>query len=411
MTRQADGRRFDPVRALERVQPPPPPKGSLAPAIHTSATFSVERAADLPRVFAGELTPDAHGQYLYGRPLNPTVHVLARRLAAMEDAPAAACTASGISAICAAALRFVKPGERILASRALYGGTYSLFARFLPSHTGIAVDFVDMQDLEAAQQAITPRTRMLYVETISNPTLRVADIPALARIARDAGAPLVVDNTFAPMLVAPMRLGADVVVHSLTKFINGASDALGGVVCASRETIASMQDLHDGELMLLGAAMDPRVAYEISMRLPHLHLRLREHARRALRYATIMQQRGLRVVYPGLESHPDRALLERLRHPDFGFGGMLGVDLGQRSRAERFLDALQAEGFGRIAVSLGHAETLMCLAGATTASGVDERTRKAVGVGEGYIRMAVGVAGLLEDREAALVRAIEALGA
>jgi len=402
---------FDPARAIANARQLKPAQGSLHTPIDPSATFDVERATDLPKLFTHELNPDEHGRYLYGRPLNPTVHALATKLAAMEATEAAACAASGISVIAACAMHHCKPGERILASQALYGGTFSLFSRFLPNHAGLTVDFVDMGDLGAVRAAITDSTRMLYVETMSNPTLRVADIPALATIARGAGAPLVVDNTFSPITVAPALHGADVVIHSLTKFINGATDLLGGVLCGPKALIDEMQDLHDGALMLLGSAMDARVAHEIAARLPHLPLRIEEHCKRALLYAQRLHERGMRVVYPGLANHPSYETLSRIHNERYGFGGMLGLDMGDRERADRLLDLLRAKGFGRIAVSLGFHDTLMCVAGATTASGMDAASRERVGVSPGYIRFAIGISGAVEDRWAAMEQSLDALDA
>ena len=185
-----------------------------------------------------------------------------------------------------------------------YGGTYALLNEYLPKKTGLRVSFVDVSDLAEVERALAAGARLLYVETMSNPTLRVADIPRLADLAHGHGAQLVVDNTFCPLIVSPIQHGADVVVHSLTKFVNGASDAIAGVVCGTEEFVKSLMDLHLGSLMLLGPTMDPRVAYEISMRIPHLGLRMAEHSRRARHFAERLEALGLEVVYPGLAAHP-----------------------------------------------------------------------------------------------------------
>ena len=170
--------------------------------------------------------------------------------------------------------------------------------------------FVDIGDPEAVAAAFTDRTKVLYTESVSNPTLRVSDLPQLANIAHEKNAKLVVDNTFTPLAITPIENGADVVVHSLTKFVNGASDFIAGAVCGTEEFISSLMDLHMGPLMILGPTMDPQVAHAISLRIPHLPIRMKEHARRAQIFAERLRDRGVAVSYPGLENHPDHALLQ-----------------------------------------------------------------------------------------------------
>lgn len=212
------------------------------------------------------------------------------------------------------------------------------------------------------------------------------------------------------MIVTPLRHGADIVVHSLTKFINGASDLVGGAVCARREFIDQLFDLHTGALMLLGPTMDPRAAYEVAMRLPHLALRIREHSARALTLAERLEARGCRVRYPGLASHPDHALLRALANPGFGAGGMLTLDLGTLDRANRFMDHLQnREGFGFMAVSLGYADTLMSASASSTSSEMDAAGLAQAGISHGLVRLSVGFTGALEDRWSQLERGLAAI--
>jgi methionine-gamma-lyase len=229
--------------------------------------------------------------------------------------------------------------------------------------------------------------------------LVVADIPALMRIAHDHGAQFVVDNTFSPLILSPIVHGADVVVHSATKFLSGASDVIAGAVCASRDFIGSMMDLHTGSLMLLGPTMDPKIAHELTLRLPHLGVRMQEHGVRAMAYAERLSALGAEVAYPGLPSHPQHALLQRLANRGFGSGGLLTVDLGTTARANRFMEILQNEhSFGFMAVSLGYFDTLMSCSGSSTSSELSDEEQRAAGIAPGLVRMSVGITGSLEQR-------------
>lgn len=298
---------------------------------------------------------------------------LGRQLATLEGTEAAYCSASGMGAISAVILGLCNAGDHVVASNTIYGGTWALLNDFMPAKTGVRTTFVDSTDLDAVRAASTPQTRLLYIESMSNPTLRIADIPALSQIARDAGIPLVVDNTLAPLVLSPARLGADIVVHSLTNFIGGASDLIGGAVCASTEFIGSLMDLHVGPLMILGPTMDPTVAASVAMRVPHLPLRMAAHGERALALAERTADLGVPVCYPGLPSHPDHALLERLRHPDYGHGGLLTIDAGSEARAMALMNTLQNDHqFGYVAVSLGYFDTLMSCSASSTSSEMPE---------------------------------------
>jgi methionine-gamma-lyase len=399
----------DPMARLARTRHEFGEHGGVNLSIETSSTFTVLEAGRLPDIFQGRSGPTG-GCYLYGRHFNPTVLALSRQLAALEATEHAYCTASGMAAISGALLQCCDSGDHIVAGRALYGGSWALLHDFLPRKAGITTTFVDISDLSAVEAAFTPRTRVLYCESIANPTLRVANLPALARIAHDRGARLIVDNTFAPCIVSPRLHGADVVIHSLTKFINGASDIVAGCVCADGAFIDSMYDLHAGSLMLLGPAMDPRAAYEVATRLPNLGLRIREHSRRALACGRMLQELGARVVYPGLPSHPDHALFERLANPGYGAGGLLTVDLGSAERAARFMEHLQnRESFGYMAVSLGFSETLMSASASSTSSELDEKSLAQAGISSGLVRLSVGYTGLLEERLAQLERGYRAV--
>ncbi len=402
---------FDPIESLADMRHEFGEHGGVNMSVEVSTTFTVMDPETMPAVFQGRYGPEQGGCYLYGRHFNPTVYVLGRQMAALEGAEAGYCTASGMSAITAVMLQLCSVGDHVVSSHTVYGGTFALLAEFLPEKTGLDVSFVDMTDLEQVEHALTDRTRMLFVETMSNPTLRIADIPRLAALAHARGATLVVDNTFCPMIVSPIQLGADVVVHSLTKFINGASDAIAGAICGTEEFIVSLMDLHKGALMLVGPTMDPRVAYNISVRLPHLGLRMVEHSRRAQVYASRLASQGVATVYPGLPSHPDHGLLERIQNRGYGAGGILCVDLGSAERANRFINLLQnKDRFGFMAVSLGYFETLLSCPASSTSSELSEKDQEKAGIPPGLVRLSVGYTGSIEQRWRQLADVLEEIG-
>jgi methionine-gamma-lyase len=308
-------------------------------------------------------------------------------------------------------MQLTEAGDHIVVGNTIYGGTFALLQEFLQAKMGLKVSFVDVADHKAVEGAFTPRTKLLYAETMSNPTLVVADIPRLAEIAHRHGAKLVVDNTFSPLIVSPAQQGADIVVHSLTKFIGGASDIIAGVICAEHDFIASLEDVHKGALMLVGSTMDPGVAFHISLRLPHLGLRMAEHSRRALIFAERLQNLGLSVVYPGLPSHPHHELLDRLRNDGFGYGGIFGVDMETKERADALMETLQNdEGFGYMAVSLGYFDTLMSCSASSTSSELSEEDQKKSGISPGLVRISIGYTGSLEQRWSQFERGLRKLG-
>jgi methionine-gamma-lyase len=404
--------RFDPAVSLADMRHEFGEHGGVNMSIEASTAFTVMHARTMPEIFHGRRGPESGGCYLYGRHFNPTVYVLGREIAAIEGAQAGYATASGLGAISAALLQICEHGDHIVAGNTIYGGTFALLNEYLPAKAGITTSFVPAHDVDAVAKAITPKTRAIYVESVSNPTLRVADIPRLAAVAKARGVPLVVDNTFAPMILSPIVLGADVVVHSLTKFANGASDIIAGAVVGTTEFISSLMDLHTGSLMLLGATMDPRIAFEISLRLPHLGLRMAEHGRRALSFAQRLLERDVPVVYPGLECHPDHELLRSLANEGYGWGGILGIDLGTQARAEALMETLQNdERFGFMAVSLGFFDTLMSCSAATTSSELSEEEQHRAGIQPGLVRMSVGITGSLEQRWAQLEAGLRRFGA
>jgi len=403
-------RNFDPIESFANMRHEFGEHGGVNMSIEASTTFTVMHADEMPEIFQGRRGPEEAGGgcYLYGRHFNPTVYVLGKQIAALEGAQAAYCTASGMSAISATIMQICEHEDHVVASNTIYGGTFALLKEFLPGKTGLQVSFVDATRPEEVEAAFTSRTRLLYVETVSNPTLRVANIPRLAEIAHAHGAKLVVDNTFSPLIVSPVLLGADVVVHSLTKFMNGSSDIIAGAICGTTEFIMSLMDLHTGALMLLGPTMDAKVAFSISLRLPHLGLRMTEHSRRAMTFATRLNELGLCVIYPGLPDHPDHDLLASLANEAFGFGGILCLDVGDVRRANELMDLLQnKDRFGFLAVSLGYFDTLMSCSASSTSSELSPEDLERSGIRPGLVRLSIGYTGSLEQRwrqlEAALV--------
>jgi methionine-gamma-lyase len=366
----------------------------------------------MPDIFGGKKGPDKGGCYLYGRHFNPTVYTLGKQLAALEGTEAAYCTASGMSAISSTLMQLCDAGDHIVSSNAVYGGSYALMHDLLPPKTDIETTMVDITNLEAVEAAITDRTRLIYTESLSNPTLRIADIPRLSEIAKRHGIKLVVDNTFTPLILSPKQLGADIVVHSMTKFISGASDFIAGAVCADAEFIQQLMDLHTGTLMIFGPTMDPQVAFNINLRLPHLPLRMMEHGQRTQLFAKRLHDMGLSVTYPGLPGHPDHMLMSELHCADYGFGGILTLDMGTEEKANELLDLLQNEyQFGYVAVSLGYFDTLMSCSGSSTSSEMTDTDKLAAGISPGLIRMSIGYTGTTEQRWVQLVEALHQVDA
>ena len=384
--------------------------GGVNMSIEASTTFTVMDPATMPEMFAGRKGPDK-GCYLYGRHFNPTVYNLGRQIAAMEGTEAAYCTASGMAAISGAILGVCSAGDEIVASNAIYGGSYAFLSDFLPAKTGIRTTFVDITDPQAVERAMNARTRLVFTESVSNPTLRLADVPKLAEIAHRQGARLIVDNTFSPLILRPAVLGADIVVHSITKFISGASDVIAGAICGSETFIGELMDLHMGPLMLLGPTMDPGIASSISLRIPHLPLRMAEHGKRAFELARRLDALGLDVVYPGLTSHPDHDLFNRLRASEYGYGGVFTIDVGNSEIANELMSRLQNEQrFGYLAVSLGYFDTLMSCSGSSTSSELSDEDQELAGISPGLVRVSAGYTGTAEQRWSQLSAALEDVG-
>lgn len=360
--------------------------GDVNPSITDSSTFTFMSPDRMEELFEHEI----EGCFLYSRHWNPTNKFLSDALARMENSESAQAKASGMAAISSTILQLCDSGDEVISSRTIYGGTYAFFKNFAPRF-GIKVHFGDLSDVDRVRSLITDRTRVIYCESISNPLLEVADIPALAALCKEYGLKLVVDNTFSPMILSPVRLGADIVVHSLTKYINGTSDCVAGAVCASDEFIHKLTDINSGASMLLGAVLDSTRAASILKNMHSLHLRMRQHSANAMFLAEKFSGLGLTVHYPGLPEHPQHQLLTQLMNPGYGYGGMLTLDVGSLSNANMLMTRMQQEKVGYLAVSLGYFKTLFSAPGHSTSSEIPIEEREAMGLSEGLVRFSVGL--------------------
>ncbi|MGA9325649.1 MAG: aminotransferase class I/II-fold pyridoxal phosphate-dependent enzyme [Salegentibacter sp.] len=360
--------------------------GGVNPSISDSSTYTFLSAKTMFDTFEG----NAEGCYLYSRHSSPSNLYLGEALAAMEATETANVAASGMGAITPTLLQLCQSGDHIVASRTIYGGTYAFLKNFAP-RLNIETSFVNITKPEKVEAAITENTKVIFCETVSNPLLEIADIEELSKIAKKHGLTLVVDNTFSPLSITPAKLGADVVIHSLTKFINGSSDTVGGVTCGTQEFINALRSVKDGASMLLGPTMDSMRAASILKNLRTLHIRMKQHSENAMFLAKKFQEDGFRTVYPGLESHPGHELFKKMMNEDYGFGGMLTVDVGSLDKANELMELMQKKNLGYLAVSLGFYKTLFSAPGTSTSSEIPEEEQKEMGLSDGLIRFSVGL--------------------
>jgi methionine-gamma-lyase len=360
--------------------------GDVNPSVCDSSTYTFMSVERMEEVFDHEI----EGCFLYSRHWNPTNRALAAALARMEAGESAQVMASGMGAISSTLLELCSAGDEIVSGRTIYGGTYALLANLLPRF-GITTRFIDLTDEAVVRAAVTKKTRVIYSESVSNPLLDVADIGMLSRVAKESGATLVVDNTFSPLILSPLRLGADIVVHSMTKFINGTSDCVAGCVVSSHDFITRLNDINRGPSMLLGPVLDSIRAASILKNLHSLHIRMTRHSANALYLAEKFRDSGLDVHYPGLPTHPQHALMSRVMNQGFGFGGIVAVDIGAEAKANQLMKRMQEEKIGYLAVSLGYFKTLFSPPGHSTSSEIPADERHKMGMGDGLIRFSVGL--------------------
>jgi methionine-gamma-lyase len=372
------------TRAIHAARTPPIEQDTPSVPIFQTSTFRFRTADEYAETIAFR-----RPGYTYTRGYgNPTLGAFETVMAELEGTEAAFSFASGMAAIHTVVTTAAASGDRIVASAELYGGTYSLFRSVLPRY-GIDVTFVDPHDLDAVTAAL-PGAALFYCETIANPNVTVADLEALARACRDAGVPAAVDNTFAsPYLCTPGRYGFSFVIHSATKYVGGHNDLVGGVVCCSLEDMARLR----ATVIETGGTMAPLEAWLCMRGLATLELRMRRHGETASALAAHLEghRKVERVHYPGLPTHPQHELARRLLPR--GFGGMLAFEVeGGVDAGRRFCDAL---GLAWVASSLGGAQTLVGHAASTTHRQLDAEARRAAGIGDGLIRVSVG----LEDAD------------
>ncbi len=379
--------------------------GGVNPSISDSSTYTFLSAKTMFDTFEG----DADGCYLYSRHSTPSNLYLGEALAAMENTETANVAASGMGAITPVLLQLCEAGDHIVSSRTIYGGTYAFLKNFTP-RLGINTSFVDITNLEAVEAAITPQTKVLYCESVSNPLLEIADLEALSALSRKHNLKLVVDNTFSPLSITPVTHGADIVIHSLTKFINGSSDTVGGVVCGSQEFIDQLRNVNDGASMLLGSTMDSLRAASVLKNLRTLHIRMKQHSYNADYLAKRFEADGLRTVYPGLESHPSHEVFTRLMNKEYGYGGMLTIDVGSLDKANAVMELMQERNLGYLAVSLGFYKTLFSAPGTSTSSEIPEDEQLEMGLTDGLIRFSVGLDNDIERTYEEMRSCMEKLG-
>jgi methionine-gamma-lyase len=365
--------------------------GGVNPAITDSSTFTFLDPETMTETFLGH----TEGCFLYSRHWNPSNRFLADAMAAMENTESAWVTASGMAAITCSILQCCKSGDHIITSVTTYGGTFAFLKNYLPKFN-IEATCVDITDLESVEAAIRPNTRLIYTESVTNPLLQVSDIPALAAIAHRHGILLMVDNTFTPMMISAARLGADIVVYSMTKFINGKNDCVAGAICGSNSFINALSNVNDGTAMLLGPVLDPMRSSSILKNLHTLHVRMKKHGDNALYVANELKKLNLKVRYPGLPDHPQYELMNRIMNPGYGYGGMMALEVRSAQLANELMRMLQMEGVGYLAVSLGYFKTLFSNSGKSTSSEVPEDVQRKMGLTEGLIRFSIGLDSQIE---------------
>ena len=360
--------------------------GGVNPSISDSSTYTFLSAKTMSDTFEG----NTEGCYLYSRHTNPSNLYLGEAIAAMENTESATVFGSGMGAITSTLLQICKSGDHVVSSRTVYGGTYAFLKNFA-SQLNISTSFVDITNLESIKKSITKDTKVIYCEAVSNPLLEVADLSEISKIAKKAGILLIVDNTFSPLSVLPANLGADIVIHSITKFINGTSDTIAGVVCGSEDFINQLRDVNDGASMLLGSTLDSLRAASVLKNLRTLHIRIKKHSENAMYLAKMFEIDGIKTVYPGLASHPSHKLYSSFIDHEYGYGGLLTIDAGNLKKANKLMELMQEKNVGYLAVSLGFHKTLFSTPGSSTSSEIPEEEQKEMGLNEGLIRFSIGL--------------------
>lgn len=375
--------------------------GDVNPSITDSSTYTFLKGQTMEETFLGHM----EGCFLYSRHWNPSNKYLAEALAAMENTESAWITASGMAAITCSLLQLCSAGDHIITSVTTYGGTYAFLKNWLPKFK-IEVSFVDITNLEEVKKSVKSNTKVIYTESVTNPLLQVSNIPELAKIAHAAGALLMVDNTFTPMIFTPAMLGADLVVYSMTKFINGKNDCVAGAICGSADFINNLSNVNDGTAMLLGPVLDPLRSSSILKNLNTLHIRMKQHSKNAQYLAENLTKTGLKLTYPGLATHPQHELHKNMMNEEYGFGGMMAIDFGTMGNAYAVMQRMQEAGVGYLAVSLGYFRTLFSCSGHSTSSEIPPEVQKEMGLSEGLVRFSVGLDNDIEETLATIKKCL-----
>ena len=371
-----------------------PTTGSVAPPIYQATTFAFRNAEQGAAIFSEEMEG-----YVYTRWGNPTLASLERKLAALEGGEEALVTASGMAAVTTALLTVLDSGDHVLCSKGVYTGTYK-FLSYSLRRFDVKVDFVDGTNPTLFEKVIHPNTRLIYIETPANPTLDVIDIAVISDIARRHGLPLFIDNTFAtPCGQRPLELGADVVIHSMTKYLCGHGDAIGGAIIGRREFIEEARKV---TLRIYGGVLSPFNAWLIMRGIHTLPLRMRAHSQNAMEIAKFLEEhpRVKMVRYPGLPSHPQHEIaLKQMKL----FGGMISFELmGGEEAGRKLMNSLR---LCTLAVSLGDTRTLISHPASMTHAAVPREERLRFGITDGLIRLSVGledVGDIIEDLDRGL---------
>lgn len=357
-----------------------PHTGAVSMPIYQSSTFAFRSAQHGEKLFTGE-----EEGYIYSRLSNPTIDALQREMAFLEKGEGALAFGSGMAASTATVLGFCQTGDSVMCTKVVYGGTYALFAHIFP-RLGIETIFVDGTKLDEIEAAVKPNTKLVFVETPANPTLDIVDIEGCLAIARRHNMALAVDNTFAtPYYQQPLTLGADLVVHSATKYISGHGDTVAGLVVSNKEII---KRIHDDIMVDMGAVISPFNAWLLLRGLKTLPVRMDRHSANAMRVAQFLSfhPKVEQVYYPGLSIHPQ---YELARKQMTNFGGMVSFDLkADPDQIRRFLDSLE---LCTLAVSLGDCDTLVCHPASTTHSTYSPEELKDARINQKLIRISVGV--------------------
>ncbi len=368
------------AKAVHAGSAPCPTTGAHVAPIYRTSTFVIENVEKAIRIGYGE-----EEGYAYGRFGNPTVDALQSKIAALENAEAALATASGMAAISTALMSSLKAGDHLVTGDIIYGCTYGFVRDVLPQY-GIEVTMVDTTDTDSVKKAIKPNTKVVYVETPCNPVLNITDIKKVAQLAHDADAKLFVDSTWAtPYLQKPLELGADVVLHSATKYLNGHGDVLGGVIVGSKELMDHMKKPY---LEFFGGIISPMDASEIAKGIKTLGPRMDIHCRNAQKLAEYLEEHPMveRVLYPGLKSHPQHELAKEQMKD---FGGMMSFDVKGGFEAGKAL--MNSIKLISLATSLGCVDSLMQHSPSMSHATMSKEERKKVGIAEGQVRFSVGI--------------------